>query len=374
MRWVLALPVAALFLCAVNTEAQERPVYYCDPLHVYYPTVTRCPVPWRAVAPPPSSSSAVQALPAPRPGADIHDQLSDWCAEAQKASSIVICSDGDLRQMAMIRTKIFADARRVLSRDDYKKLLADQQKWLITYTSSCGVPIDGPVPSSPIPSSVIDCYTHAAQDRIADLVSRLRQQKPDYYPTALSDAEHALVDQALSRRADEEKAEREKEQAAAAQKAEQEKEQREQKEAAEAEKAKEQLRAQAAAEQQASLARKLKDRGFKMKKPVDFELDWRDLEARSQKVALRGKYIQADGVDGLIVDDPDLPLIRLYTDSAPRVARKMLLECRVNATSPCDVIVGADVISCVKNKGELNEKDVPCLQVDDVFVDPTAGQ
>jgi hypothetical protein len=274
--------------------------------------------------------------------------------------------------MSLIRTKIFADARHVLTPDAYKQLLDDQDKWLHTYSSSCGVAIDGPAPSEPIPSSLIDCYTRAAQDRIVDLVARLRQQKQDYYPTALSDAQHGLVDQALSRRADEEKAEREKEQALAAEKAEREKQQREQEEAEKAEKAKEQLKRQAIADEQAALEKKLQDRGYKMEKPIDFELDWRDLIASSRKVALAGTYVSEKDVEGLAVDDPDLPLIRLYTDGASRDARKMLLECRINAASPCKIIVGASVASCVANKGELNEKEMPCLKVEDAYPDPTA--
>jgi hypothetical protein len=86
-------------------------------------------------------------------------------------------------------------------------------------------------------------------------------------------------------------------------------------------------------------------------------------------VALEGRYVEQDRVEGLVVENPDLPLIRLYTDSAPRDARKMFLECRING-SPCDIIVGAIVVSCVANKDKLNEKEVPCLRVEKAFADP----
>jgi hypothetical protein len=56
-RW-LALAVvalAALHAAGAAAQAQAPLLYYCDPLHVYYPAVPRCPVPWRAVGPPPAA-------------------------------------------------------------------------------------------------------------------------------------------------------------------------------------------------------------------------------------------------------------------------------------------------------------------------------
>lgn len=383
MRFVLALVVFALAaLYAQAVVAQASPVYYCDPLRVYYPTVPSCPAPWRVVnpatfAPQPGTAPSPQTAPAPtvpvRSGEDIDDELSGWCDQVKKASSIVLCADRDLRQMVLIRNKIFADARTTISPDAYKHLLAEQTQWVQTYSSFCGVPPDGPEPSQPISSTVIDCYKREAQKRIADLVSRLGQQKAGYYPTWLSTDQHALVDQALHQRADQERAEQERQQAAAAEQAEREKQRREQEEALAAEKAKEQLRAQAVADRQAALAQKLKDLGFRMEKPIDFELDWHDLVNSSQKVALQGRYVEENDVEGLVVDNLDLPLIRLYTDGTLRDARKMLLECRIKGSS-CKIIVGAGVVSCVAHKDQLNEKEIPCLKVEAAFIDPTADQ
>src|SRR5208282_3723908 len=44
--------------------------YYCDPAHAYYPYVSTCPVPWRAVVPSPNAfSNDAAALSADQRGA-----------------------------------------------------------------------------------------------------------------------------------------------------------------------------------------------------------------------------------------------------------------------------------------------------------------
>lgn len=323
----------------------------------------------------PSMSAPATATPM-RSGADIDDELSGWCAEVSKPSSIVICADRDLRQMAMIRNKIFADAKPIVSADAYKQLLTEQTQWVQTYSSPCGVAADGPEPSQPISSSVIDCFKRESQKRIADLVSRLDQQKAGYSPTGMSSVQTALVAQALRQRADDQKAEQQRQQAAAAEQAEREKRQQEQDAALEVERARVRLRAQALADRQAALEQKLKDGGYKMESPIDFELDWRDLRASAQKVAVQGSYMESDDVEGLVISNKDLPLIRLYTDDASRDARKLMLECRLgNYIAPsCKLIVAARVVTCVRNKNKTNEKEIPCLQVEDAFVTPTADQ
>ncbi|MFZ2007065.1 MAG: hypothetical protein WAV02_18425, partial [Stellaceae bacterium] len=146
--------------------------------------------------PPPAVTQPPPSAPA-RSGEDIDDELSGWCDQVTKPSSIVICADRDLRQMALIRNKIFADAKNILPGDAFKQLLADQTAWVKTYSSSCGIAADGPEPSQPISSTVIDCYKREAQKRIVDLVSRLSQSHTGYRPTSLSSAQSALIDGAL---------------------------------------------------------------------------------------------------------------------------------------------------------------------------------
>lgn len=62
MRLLLALAIAALAgLHVIGAEAQAPPLWYCDPLHVYYPAAPRCPVPWRPVHPSPSPTPSAQS-------------------------------------------------------------------------------------------------------------------------------------------------------------------------------------------------------------------------------------------------------------------------------------------------------------------------
>lgn len=173
MRWILALPVAALaFLCAVNAEAQERPVYYCDPLHVYYPTVARCPVPWRAVASAVESeprSATIAATAAARPKLPpLGDGLDDWCAKASLPSSIAICSDRDLRALVIERQHAFDEVRSRLTPDRRKTLLANQTRWVKTYPRACGLSADKP-PALPLVPAIKDCMAQAGRERIAYL-------------------------------------------------------------------------------------------------------------------------------------------------------------------------------------------------------------
>ncbi len=273
------------------------------------------------------------------------------CRNARLPDEILICQDSDLSHLDEPMASTYFEVRNQLDGLDRPKFERSQVTWL-KERQVCG--------------RDRDCLERIYLARIAQLLRGLNK------PTQ-NEADSANQDRGAAATAD--RAEREKQEVAAAQ-AEREKQEQEQKQqqAAVAKKAKEQLRAQAITERQDNLAKKLKDRGFTMEKPIDFELDWRDLAAKSQRVALQGRYVEKSDVEGLIVDDPDLPLIRLYTEGASRDARKMLLTCRVSATASCSVIVGARVATCVTNKGELNEKEVPCLKVEDAFPDPTTEE
>jgi hypothetical protein len=129
-------------------------------------------------------------------------------------------------------------------------------------------------------------------------------------------------------------------------------------------------------EQQATqekLTTRLKELGFQMLTPVDLDLDWKILMTNSAKVAVRGVYVETNDIEVLSTpDNKDQPTIRLYTDSASRTARKVMLECRNSnfMFSLCQMVIGATVSSCTRNKGELNEKEVPCLNVQEAFVVP----
>jgi hypothetical protein len=72
----------------------------------------------------PAITAIVFLLLAPRAARpDDMSDMASWCAtQATAPSSVVICSDLELRRMAVIRNKIFADARANLSEADMKEL------------------------------------------------------------------------------------------------------------------------------------------------------------------------------------------------------------------------------------------------------------
>jgi uncharacterized protein YecT (DUF1311 family) len=120
------------------------------------------------------------------------DDLDGWCAQAQKASSIVICSDPELRQQALARNKLFDVAKQRLSADAFKALSDEQNGWIKAYTAACGVSVDGPPPSLPIPQSVIDCYRKESRIRTANLAQRLSEPNAGPPATAYSSPSPAV--------------------------------------------------------------------------------------------------------------------------------------------------------------------------------------
>jgi uncharacterized protein YecT (DUF1311 family) len=182
MRLVLALAVVALAgVQATGASAQAQPAYYCDPLHVYYPAVPTCPVPWRAVssaptapqpyaAPSPAGQAPIALVPqAARPSfPTLGDGLDDWCAQVKLPSSIAICSDRELRALTIERQHAFDEAKARLSPDQQKALLADQNGWVRTYPQACGV-MPNAAPALPLAASIKNCMAEAGRARIAYL-------------------------------------------------------------------------------------------------------------------------------------------------------------------------------------------------------------
>jgi len=140
---------------------------------------------------------ALLAALASGPGAVLADELDGWCAQAKKASSIVICSDAELRQQAIARNRLFEAARAKLSSEDYKALTDEQSRWIKAYTALCTISLDGPVPSLPIPQSVIDCYRRQSSARTRYLADRLSEPTtaatPPQAPSTESVANDALI-------------------------------------------------------------------------------------------------------------------------------------------------------------------------------------
>ncbi len=81
--------------------------------------------------------------------------LDEWCAQVTVPSSIAICSDPELRALAVERQHAFDDARGRVGEARYGVLLADQKAWVVSYPSGCGVAQDVPpqLPLSPAADS-----------------------------------------------------------------------------------------------------------------------------------------------------------------------------------------------------------------------------
>jgi uncharacterized protein YecT (DUF1311 family) len=131
-------------------------------------------------------------------GGAFADELDGWCAQAKKASSIVICSDAELRQQAIARNKLFEAARGKLSPQGYKALTDEQSRWIKAYTARCDISLDGPVPSLSIGQSVIECYRRESRARTAQLAERFSKPTTAAAPPQAPSTD-AVVNDALVR-------------------------------------------------------------------------------------------------------------------------------------------------------------------------------
>lgn len=177
-----ALVIAALTIWIGHAHAQTY--YFCDQLNAYYPAVARCPFPWRTIISRPQFPSPDQTVGPPagplnndsRPEhvnapprlqfVTLGDGLDDLCSKAVFPSTIALCSDKDLRSLAMQRQSIFDDAKQKLQPDAYKAMVNDQSGWVKTYPLACGL-VD--VPSLPLSPDLKRCLTAAGRARVAYL-------------------------------------------------------------------------------------------------------------------------------------------------------------------------------------------------------------
>src|SRR5580704_7132355 len=66
-------------------------------------------------------------------------ELDSWCTQVKLPSSIALCSDPELRELAVQRNRAFEVAHTRLSSDTYKALLRDQREWISSYSKDCGL-------------------------------------------------------------------------------------------------------------------------------------------------------------------------------------------------------------------------------------------
>jgi hypothetical protein len=198
MRFRLIVAGAAVLALLGGAGAARAAWYWCDPLHAYYPWVRSCPAAWQPVnpwsalqrpgVPPPQPSSVASPSPGKsgepgsQPAADQGDlpifappgslargdALDAWCKGKTTALNIAVCSDGELRALAIQRLRAFDEARTRLGADQVKTLAADQNGRAMSYPQSCGLHSTA-APALPLDPSLRDCLAEAGRARLAYL-------------------------------------------------------------------------------------------------------------------------------------------------------------------------------------------------------------
>jgi uncharacterized protein len=88
------------------------------------------------------------------------------CADVTLPSSIVICSDPELMRLADERQEAINEARERIGEEAWSELWENHKAWVRSYALACGIPQDRP-PPMPVPKSILGCFKHAAEARIA---------------------------------------------------------------------------------------------------------------------------------------------------------------------------------------------------------------
>jgi uncharacterized protein YecT (DUF1311 family) len=93
-------------------------------------------------------------------------EMDEWCStDAHLPSSIAICSDPELRELAVQRNHAFEAARARLSVDAYDALQRDQKGWVHSYSTACGISETIP-PALPLQPQVLECMKRSGRARV----------------------------------------------------------------------------------------------------------------------------------------------------------------------------------------------------------------
>jgi hypothetical protein len=96
------------------------------------------------------------------------DALDEWCRDVKSGSIVAICSDDELRALAIQRLAAFNEAVSRLPPNRQRVLAADQNGWALSSPQACGVWANL-MPSLPIAPGVRDCLAKAGRARLAYL-------------------------------------------------------------------------------------------------------------------------------------------------------------------------------------------------------------
>jgi len=90
------------------------------------------------------------------------------CAGVTLPSTLVICSDPELMQLAAEQQEAINKARGRIGEEAWPPLWENQKAWVRSYATACGVPPGRPL-SLPVSASIRACFRQAAVARIAYL-------------------------------------------------------------------------------------------------------------------------------------------------------------------------------------------------------------
>jgi uncharacterized protein YecT (DUF1311 family) len=93
-------------------------------------------------------------------------EMDEWCStDAHLPSSIAICSDPVLRELAVQRNRAFEAGRDRLSVNAYNALQQDQKGWVHSYSTACGLSQTIP-PALSLQPQILECMKRSGQARV----------------------------------------------------------------------------------------------------------------------------------------------------------------------------------------------------------------
>jgi len=94
--------------------------------------------------------------------------LDEHCGRAKSPSDIAVCSDSQLRALALERKKAYDAAQARLDPDAHEALSENQEAWGASYAQACGI---NPKAAPPLPLArpVKECMAQAGRARLAYL-------------------------------------------------------------------------------------------------------------------------------------------------------------------------------------------------------------
>ena len=138
----IAAVVVSIFLSSSAADAQD---YRSIPPTSPAPPQPAITVPMQSIQRPSDAGFQPQILAARG------DLLDPWCKSTTTAVNAAVCSDDDLRALAIERLRAFDQARSRLTWDQQKSLAADQNGWASSLPRTCGFAADAkpPLPLAP---------------------------------------------------------------------------------------------------------------------------------------------------------------------------------------------------------------------------------